>query len=131
MATKQTSAAKPPARSLSAPCGVCAKIPVDRAFPAALSGARKNGSGSRSISRDVKGRLGWRLSLNRFLCIAAGTIAGFPRDSWRLGQSRRESAVRRKQIKFQSESLTAALCLGVAIAGVSTLIGIGLIIVFA
>jgi hypothetical protein len=104
---------------------------VDRAFPAALSGARKTGSGSRSISRDVKSRLGWRLSLNRFLCIAAGTIAGFPRDSRRLGQSRRESAVRRKQIKFQSESLTAALCLGVAIAGVSTLIGIGLIIVFA
>jgi hypothetical protein len=104
---------------------------MDRAFPAALSGARRNGSGSRSISRNVKGRLCWRPSLNRFLCIAAGTIAGFPRDSWRLGQSRRESAVRRKQIKFQSESLTAALCLGVAIAGVSTLIGIGLIIVFA
>jgi hypothetical protein len=49
------------------------------------------------------------------------------------GQDNRvgKSAVRRKQIKFQSESLTAALCLGVAIAGVSTLIGIGLIIVFA
>jgi hypothetical protein len=79
----------------------------------------------------VKGRLGWRLPLNRFLYIAAGTIAGFPRDSCRLGQSRRESAVRRKQIKFQPESLTAALCLGVAIAGVGTLIGIGLIVVFA
>jgi hypothetical protein len=104
---------------------------MDRAFPAALSGARRNGSGSRSISRNVKGRLCWRPSLNRFLCIAAGTITAFPRDSWRLGQSRRESAVSRKQIKFQSESLTAALCLGVAIAGVSTLIGIGLIIVFA
>jgi hypothetical protein len=39
--------------------------------------------------------------------------------------------VRGKQIKFQSERLTAAVCLGVAIAGVSTLIGIGLIIVFA
>jgi hypothetical protein len=104
---------------------------MDRAFPAALSGARRTGSGSRSISRNVKGRLCWRPSLNRFLCIAAGTITAFPRDSWRLGQSRRESAVSRKQIKFQSESLTAALCLGVAIAGVSTLIGIGLIIVFA
>jgi hypothetical protein len=36
-----------------------------------------------------------------------------------------------EQIKFQSESLRAAVCLGVAIAGVSTLIGLGLIIVFA
>ena len=127
MATKETSAAKT-ARALTfRPLWRLRQIQVDRAYPA----ARKTGSGSRSISRNVKGRLGWRLSLNRFLCIAAGTIAAFPRDSWRSGQSRRESAVRRKQIKFQSESLTAALCLGVAIAGVSTLIGIGLIIVFA
>jgi hypothetical protein len=36
-----------------------------------------------------------------------------------LAQSHRESAVRGKQIKFQSESVTADLCLGVAIAGVS------------
>jgi hypothetical protein len=79
----------------------------------------------------VKGLLGWRLPLNPYLCIAAGTIAGFPRDSRMLGQSLRESAVRGKQIKFQSESLTAAFCLGVVIAGVSTLIGIGLVIVFA
>jgi hypothetical protein len=35
-----------------------------------------------------------------------------------------------KQINFQSESVMADLCLGVAIAGVNTLIGIGLIIVF-
>jgi len=40
-------------------------------------------------------------------------------------------AVLGKQIKFQSESLTADLCLGVAIAGVNTLIVIGLFIVFA
>jgi hypothetical protein len=39
--------------------------------------------------------------------------------------------VRRKQIELQSESIMADLCLGVAIAGVNTLIGIGLIIVFA
>jgi hypothetical protein len=39
--------------------------------------------------------------------------------------------VRGKQIKYQFESLTPALCLGAAIAGVSTLIGIGLVIVFA
>jgi hypothetical protein len=36
-----------------------------------------------------------------------------------------------KQIKFQSESVMADLCLGVAIAGMNTLIGIALIIVFA
>ena len=36
-----------------------------------------------------------------------------------------------KQIKFKSESFTADLCLGVAIAGVNTLIVIGLFIVFA
>jgi hypothetical protein len=39
--------------------------------------------------------------------------------------------VRGKQTSFQSEELTAELCLGVAIAGVNTLLGIGLIIVFA
>ena len=94
-------------------------------------GAKNIGSAWRSISRKVKGRLGWRLPLNLLLCIVAGTIAGFPRDSWRLGQSRRERAVRWKQIKFQSESLPADLCLGVAIAGVNTLIVIGLFIVFS
>jgi hypothetical protein len=48
-----------------------------------------------------------------------------------LKRSRRESAVRSKQTKFLSENVTADLCLGVAIAGVNTLIGIGLIMVFA
>jgi hypothetical protein len=37
----------------------------------------------------------------------------------------------REQIKFKSDSLTADLCLGVAIAGVNTLIGIGLFVVVA
>jgi hypothetical protein len=41
------------------------------------------------------------------------------------------NAVRRKQIDRDSDSLPADLFLGVTIAGVSTLIGIGLIIVFA
>ena len=37
-----------------------------------------------------------------------------------------------KQIKFQSDyGLAADLCLGIAIASVNTLIGIGLIIVFS
>jgi hypothetical protein len=36
-----------------------------------------------------------------------------------------------QQIKFPSEIFPADLCLGVVIAGVNTLIGIGLIIVFA
>ncbi len=35
-----------------------------------------------------------------------------------------------RQIKLQSENVMADLCLGIAIAGVNTLIGIGLIIVF-
>ena len=67
------------------------------------------------------------------LSIAAGTIAAAPRKSLGLGTiaSRRESAVGGKQINFQSESVMADLCLGVAIAGVNTRIGIGLIIVFA
>ena len=36
----------------------------------------------------------------------------------------------RKQIKLQSESITTDICLGVVIAGINTLIGIALIIVF-
>jgi hypothetical protein len=39
--------------------------------------------------------------------------------------------MRGKQINFQFENLRAGLCLGVVIAGVGTLIGIGLAIVFA
>ena len=37
----------------------------------------------------------------------------------------------RRQIRRPSESIQADICLGVAIAGVNTLIGIGLILVFA
>jgi hypothetical protein len=61
--------------------------------------------------------------LKSILWVAAGTITGLPRESLGLKQSRRESAVRGKPIKFQSESITADLCLGVAIAGINTLIG--------
>ena len=68
-------------------------------------------------------RLGWRFPLKSILWVAAGTITGLPRESLGLKQSRRESAVRGKLIKFQSESITADLCLGVAIAGINTLIG--------
>jgi hypothetical protein len=38
--------------------------------------------------------------------------------------------VRRKQINFQSESVMADVCLGVNVAGLYTLVGMGLIIVF-
>jgi hypothetical protein len=38
--------------------------------------------------------------------------------------------VRGKQIKFQSESVMADVCLGVTVAGLYTLVGIGLAIVF-
>ena len=69
--------------------------------------------------------------LNRNLCLAAGTIAGFPRDSLEVRTIAWGSAVDGRQIRFQYESLTAGLCLGMAVAGVSTLIGIGLVIAFA
>jgi hypothetical protein len=42
----------------------------------------------------------------------------------------RESAVRGKQIKFQFESVMADVCLGVTVAGLYTLVGMGLTIVF-
>ena len=42
-----------------------------------------------------------------------------------------EKCVFRRQIKRRSDSIAADICLGVAIAGVNTLIGIGLILVFA
>ena len=47
-----------------------------------------------------------------------------------LGQWHRECAVDGKQIKFQSESVMADVCLGVTIAGLYTLVGMGLTIVF-
>jgi hypothetical protein len=68
--------------------------------------------------------------LRSFLSIAVGTIAGFPCESLGVEQSRGGNAVRGKQTQFQSESIRADLCLGVAIAGINILIGIGLIIVF-
>jgi hypothetical protein len=40
------------------------------------------------------------------------------------------SAVRGKQLKFQSESVMADVCLGVTVAGLYTLVGMGLTIVF-
>ncbi|SRR5258706_9829044 len=64
------------------------------------------------------------------LYIAVGTIAAFPRESLGVGQWRRENAVRRKQIKFQSESVMADVCLGITVAGLYILVGMGLIIVF-
>jgi hypothetical protein len=39
--------------------------------------------------------------------------------------------VRGKPIKFQSESVQAEICLGAAIAGIETLVAIGLFLVFA
>jgi hypothetical protein len=53
-----------------------------------------------------------------------------PRESLELGQWHRECAMRGKQIKFQSESVMADVYLGVTVAGLYTLVGMGLIIVF-
>ena len=47
-----------------------------------------------------------------------------------LGQWDRECAMDSKQIKFQSESVMADVCLGVTIAGLYTLVGMGLAIAF-
>jgi hypothetical protein len=55
---------------------------------------------------------------------------GSPRESWGLRQWRRENAMRGKLIKFQSESVMAYVCLGVTVASLYTLVGMGLIIVF-
>ena len=68
--------------------------------------------------------------IKSILRIAAGTIAGFLRESLELGQWHRECAMRGKQIKFQSDSVMADVYLGVTVAGLYTLVGMGLIIVF-
>jgi hypothetical protein len=60
-----------------------------------------------------------------------GTICRFPLDIIQAGKTAWKNAVFRKRIKLPSESIPADICLGVAIAGVNTLIGIGLILVFA
>jgi hypothetical protein len=86
-----------------------------------------------SISNSIAGffaAVALGTSLNLFLRIAAGTIAGFPRESLELGQWHRECAMRGKQIKFQSDSVMANVYLGVTVAGLYTLVGMGLIIVF-
>jgi hypothetical protein len=86
-----------------------------------------------SISNSIAGffaAVALGTSLNLFLCIAAGTIAGFPRESLELGQWHRECAMRGKEIKFQSDSVMADVYLGVTVAGLYTLVGMGLIIVF-
>jgi hypothetical protein len=60
-----------------------------------------------------------------------GTIAPLPRDSLCAGPIAIGSAMRGKQLEFHSDSVKADVCLGVVIAGVSTLVGVGLIIAFA
>jgi hypothetical protein len=86
-----------------------------------------------SISNSIAGffaAVALGTSLNLFLRIATGTIAGFPRESLELGQWHRECAMRGKQIKFQSDSVMAGVYLGVTVAGLYTLVGMGLIIAF-
>jgi hypothetical protein len=49
-----------------------------------------------------------------------------------LGQDKsgREVPVRSKQINLGSESVMADVCLGVAVTGLYTLVGMGLVLVF-
>jgi len=63
------------------------------------------------------------------LYIWPGTNPRLPSDIIGLG-NRIGNAVFRKQIRLQSESIPADICLGVVIAGVNVLIGIALIIAF-
>jgi hypothetical protein len=58
-------------------------------------------------------------------------ISRFPRDVMGRDISRRESPVRSKQMThFESESVMSDVCLGVAITGIYTLVGMGLVLVF-
>jgi hypothetical protein len=45
-------------------------------------------------------------------------------------KSRQEVPVSSKQINLQSESVMADVCLGITVAGLYTLVGMGLVIVF-
>ena len=59
----------------------------------------------------------------------AGTIARFPRDVIGLEITWR-SAVLGRETKFQPERVMADLYLGVAVAGLYTLVGMGIILAF-
>jgi hypothetical protein len=82
-----------------------------------------------SISNSIAGFFA-AVGTKSILRVAAGTIAGFPREPLELGQWHQECAMRGKQIKFQSDSVMADVHLGVTVAGLYTLVGMGLIIVF-
>jgi hypothetical protein len=61
---------------------------------------------------------------------SSGTIPNLARDVVGPDKSRREVPVRSKQIKPTSASVMADVYLGVAVTGLYTLVGMGLIIVF-
>jgi hypothetical protein len=64
------------------------------------------------------------------LYFSSGTIPNLARDVVGPDKSRREVPVRSKQIKPTSASVMADVYLGVAVTGLYTLVGMGLIIVF-
>ena len=69
-----------------------------------------------------------QIPLSTLLYISPGTIPRLPRDPIGL-ELRGESAVLGRQ-KLQPESVMADVCLGITVAGLYTLVGMGLIIVF-
>ena len=64
------------------------------------------------------------------LYFSPGTIPHVPRDVIGGDKSRREVPVHSKQINPQPESVMADVYLGVTVAGLYTLVGMGLIIAF-
>ena len=70
--------------------------------------------------------------LSSLLYFRPGTISRFPRDVIGPGQIRvGKPQVRSKQMThFESESVMSDVCLGVAITGIYTLVGMGLVLVF-
>jgi len=64
------------------------------------------------------------------LYLYPGTIPNLARDVVVPDKSRREVPVRSKLINAESDSVIAHVCLGVAVTGIYTLVGMGLIIVF-
>jgi hypothetical protein len=60
----------------------------------------------------------------------SGTIPHLAREPLGGDKSRREVPVRSKQINPESESVMADVRLGVAVTGLYTLVGMGIVIVF-
>ena len=85
-----------------------------------FAGFRVPGNSGRRRARQrysLGGCWSWRLPLNLFLCIAAGTKSRFPRDLFWVGQ-------------LHEGAVMGGLYLGIAVTGVNALVAMGLVIAF-